>query len=53
MPWSPKWVNIFSLQLNNLNKYLLFENGYSVFPGEACDDLGGEFCEPKYQEGVY
>lgn len=24
----------------------------SVFPGEACDELGGEFCEPSYQEGV-
>nr|ABK22524.1 unknown [Picea sitchensis]ABK27109.1 unknown [Picea sitchensis] len=25
----------------------------TVFPGEACDDLGGEFCEPEYQSGVY
>lgn len=24
-----------------------------VFPAEACDDLGGEFCEPDYQTGVY
>lgn len=24
-----------------------------VFPGEACDDLGGEFCDPEYQQGVY
>lgn len=23
-----------------------------VFPGEACDDLGGEFCEAPYQDGV-
>lgn len=23
-----------------------------VFPGEACDDLGGEFCEEPYQAGV-
>jgi len=23
-----------------------------VFPGEACDDLGGEFCEAPYQAGV-
>uniref|UniRef100_A0A0C9RXF7 TSA: Wollemia nobilis Ref_Wollemi_Transcript_5979_650 transcribed RNA sequence n=1 Tax=Wollemia nobilis TaxID=56998 RepID=A0A0C9RXF7_9CONI len=25
----------------------------TVFPGEACDDLGGEFCEPEYQAGVF
>ncbi|GLJ45071.1 hypothetical protein SUGI_0948760 [Cryptomeria japonica] len=25
----------------------------TVFPGEACDDLGGEFCEPEYQSGVF
>jgi len=25
----------------------------TVFPGEACDDLGGEFCGPEYQSGVY
>ncbi|KAK6922468.1 Light regulated Lir1 [Dillenia turbinata] len=25
----------------------------TVFPAEACDDLGGEFCEPSYQRGVY
>jgi len=24
-----------------------------VFPGEACDDLGGEFCEPEYQKDVF
>ncbi|EXB62839.1 hypothetical protein L484_008689 [Morus notabilis] len=24
-----------------------------VFRGEACDDLGGEFCEYEYQKGVY
>jgi len=23
-----------------------------VFPGEACDDLGGEFCEAPYLDGV-
>lgn len=25
---------------------------FRVFPGEACDDLGGEFCEGPYQDGV-
>ncbi|XP_044512499.1 light-regulated protein, chloroplastic-like [Mangifera indica] len=33
--------------------YLDYSSPKTVFPGEACDDLGGEFCEPKYQEGVY
>ena len=22
-------------------------------PNKACDDLGGEFCEPDYQKDVY
>ncbi|CAO2829685.1 unnamed protein product [Amaranthus hypochondriacus] len=25
----------------------------SVLRGEACDDLGGEFCEAPYMKGVY
>ncbi|KAJ7559238.1 hypothetical protein O6H91_04G075500 [Diphasiastrum complanatum] len=25
----------------------------TVFPGEACDELGGKFCEPEYQKGVF
>ncbi|XP_010249211.1 PREDICTED: light-regulated protein [Nelumbo nucifera] len=29
------------------------DNAKTVFPGEACDDLGGEFCEADYQKGVY
>ncbi|XP_010250537.1 PREDICTED: light-regulated protein-like [Nelumbo nucifera] len=29
------------------------DNPKTVFPGEACDDLGGEFCEAEYQKGVY
>ncbi|KAK2970589.1 hypothetical protein RJ640_011778 [Escallonia rubra] len=33
--------------------YLEYNNPRTVFPGEACDDLGGEFCEPEYQKGVY
>ncbi|KAJ0101341.1 hypothetical protein Patl1_05406 [Pistacia atlantica] len=34
-------------------EYLDYSSPKTVFPGEACDDLGGEFCEPDYQEGVY
>lgn len=34
--------------------YLEYNNNpKTVFPGEACDDLGGEFCEPEYQTGVF
>ncbi|CAI5470163.1 unnamed protein product [Closterium sp. Yama58-4] len=29
-----------------------YDGPKTVFPGEACDELGGEFCEPDYQEGV-
>lgn len=31
----------------------VFGLGNRVFPAEACDDLGGEFCEPDYQKDVY
>lgn len=34
-------------------EYLDYNSSKTVFPGEACDDLGGEFCEPEYQKGVY
>ncbi len=34
-------------------EYLDYNSPKTVFPGEACDDLGGEFCEPEYQEGVF
>lgn len=34
-------------------EYLEYDSPKTVFPGEACDDLGGEFCEPDYQKGVY
>ncbi|RRT77159.1 hypothetical protein B296_00029125 [Ensete ventricosum] len=33
--------------------YLEYTDPKTVFPGEACDDLGGEFCEAEYQDGVY
>ncbi|KAI0522727.1 hypothetical protein KFK09_005112 [Dendrobium nobile] len=33
-------------------EYLEYNQQKTVFPGEACDDLGGEFCEPEYQIGV-
>lgn len=32
--------------------YLSYDEPKTVFPGEACDDLGGEFCEAPYQDGV-
>nr|ACG41909.1 light-induced protein 1-like [Zea mays] len=32
--------------------YLSYDEPRTVFPGEACDDLGGEFCEAPYQAGV-
>ncbi|CAH8383363.1 unnamed protein product [Eruca vesicaria subsp. sativa] len=35
-------------------EYLEYNNNpKTVFPAEACDDLGGEFCEPDYQKDVY
>ncbi|KAK8359972.1 hypothetical protein V6Z12_A04G131400 [Gossypium hirsutum] len=33
-------------------EYLEYNSPKTVFIGEACDDLGGEFCEPEYQKGV-
>ncbi|XP_068656424.1 light-regulated protein, chloroplastic [Aristolochia californica] len=34
-------------------EYLEYNEPKTVFPGEACDDLGGEFCEAEYQMGVF
>ncbi|XP_058092966.1 light-regulated protein, chloroplastic [Magnolia sinica] len=34
-------------------EYVEYNEPKTVFPGEACDELGGEFCEPEYQTGVY
>ncbi|KAL8230123.1 hypothetical protein R6Q57_015023 [Mikania cordata] len=33
-------------------EYLQYDNPKTVFIAEACDDLGGEFCEPAYQSGA-
>ncbi|KAF8052268.1 hypothetical protein N665_1579s0006 [Sinapis alba] len=33
--------------------YLDYNNPKTVFVEEACDDLGGEFCEPDHQKDVY
>ncbi|XP_020591394.1 light-regulated protein, partial [Phalaenopsis equestris] len=33
-------------------EYLDYNQQKTVFPDEACDDLGGEFCDPEYQTGV-
>jgi hypothetical protein len=35
-------------------EYVDYESGNkTVFPGEACDELGGEFCEGDYQKDVF
>ncbi|OWM76294.1 hypothetical protein CDL15_Pgr009940 [Punica granatum] len=34
-------------------EYYEYNSPKTVFPGEACDDLGGEFCGADYQKGVY
>ena len=34
-------------------EYLDYNEPKTVFQAEACDDLGGAFCEPDYQKGVY
>ncbi|KAL5717358.1 hypothetical protein ACHQM5_010374 [Ranunculus cassubicifolius] len=34
-------------------EYVEYDEPKTVFPAEACDDLGGEFCQPEYQKGVY
>ncbi|XP_059316251.1 light-regulated protein, chloroplastic [Lycium ferocissimum] len=34
-------------------EYLAYNEPKTVFLGEACDDLGREFCEAEYQTGVY
>ncbi|EOA24927.1 hypothetical protein CARUB_v10018218mg [Capsella rubella] len=33
-------------------EYEDYNNTKTVFREEACDDLGGEFCEPDYQKDV-
>ncbi|KAL4585667.1 hypothetical protein LXL04_010290 [Taraxacum kok-saghyz] len=33
-------------------EYLEYNSSKTVFIAEACDDLGGEFCEPAYQSGI-
>uniref|UniRef100_J3KVL6 Light-regulated protein n=2 Tax=Oryza brachyantha TaxID=4533 RepID=J3KVL6_ORYBR len=32
--------------------YLSYDEPRTVFPEEACDDLGGEFCEAPYQQAA-
>ncbi|XP_021895627.1 light-regulated protein [Carica papaya] len=32
--------------------YLEYNDPKTVFRGEACDDLGGEFCSPDYERGA-
>ncbi|KAL3701192.1 hypothetical protein R1sor_019214 [Riccia sorocarpa] len=34
-------------------EYEEYKGDKTVFPGEACDELGGPFCEPEYQKGVF
>ncbi|RDX77851.1 Light-regulated protein, partial [Mucuna pruriens] len=34
-------------------EYLQYNDPKTVFRAEACDDLGGDFCEPEYQKSVY
>ncbi|KAL5797285.1 hypothetical protein ACOSQ2_002105 [Xanthoceras sorbifolium] len=34
-------------------EYFEYNEAKTVFKGEACDDLGGIFCERDYQRGVY
>ncbi|KAJ7971776.1 light-regulated protein [Quillaja saponaria] len=34
-------------------QYLEYNDSKTVFQSEACDDLGGHFCEAEYQRGVY
>ncbi|KAI9120491.1 hypothetical protein K1719_007524 [Acacia pycnantha] len=34
-------------------EYLEYADAKTVFQGEACDDLGGIFCDREYQKGVY
>jgi hypothetical protein len=34
-------------------EYIEYTSPKTVLPGEACDVLGGEFCERPYQRGVY
>ncbi|KAL3731131.1 hypothetical protein ACJRO7_028063 [Eucalyptus globulus] len=33
-------------------EYYEYDSPNTVFLGEACDDLGGEFCEAEFQRGV-
>ncbi|BBM96917.1 hypothetical protein MPTK1_1g01540 [Marchantia polymorpha subsp. ruderalis] len=34
-------------------EYEEYKGDKTVFPGEACDELGGEFCDPEYQKDVF
>ncbi|KAK9074606.1 hypothetical protein SSX86_007204 [Deinandra increscens subsp. villosa] len=38
--------------LDRDREYLQYDSPKTVFIAEACEDLGGEFCEPAYQSGV-
>lgn len=54
----PKSAHTHTLKNNTVSEsvdreYLDYNQPKTVFLAEACDDLGGEFCEPEYQTGVY
>ena len=34
-------------------EYYDYNSPNTVFPEEACDDLGGEFCEADYKKGIH
>lgn len=46
-------VGFMSTACNGLTYGLTISMFCRVFQGEACDDLGGAFCDPEYQKGVY
>ncbi|CDP18975.1 unnamed protein product [Coffea canephora] len=33
-------------------EYLEYNSPKTVFEGDACDELGGEFCQPEHQSGA-
>ncbi|MCO5576185.1 hypothetical protein L7F22_029993 [Adiantum nelumboides] len=50
---TPKQQSSSKAESGTDREYVDYKESKTVFPGEACDDLGGEFCEPEYQAGVF
>eukprot|EP00245_Coleochaete_scutata_P006393 TRINITY_DN20826_c0_g1_i1.p1 TRINITY_DN20826_c0_g1~~TRINITY_DN20826_c0_g1_i1.p1 ORF type:complete len:149 (-),score=28.26 TRINITY_DN20826_c0_g1_i1:318-764(-) len=48
----PPTPNPFAGLLQKEREYVNYDGDKTVFLSEACDNLGGEFCEPEFQKDV-